>query len=151
MAKQLAPAVVKRLTRELTNLCTQQPCEGIHVSFSEDNIYEVLAEIDGPTGTPYEGGCFKVKLVLGPDWPNAPPQGSFLTKAYHPNISEAGEICVNVLKKDWKPDLGIRHVLLVGVHCSTSQCPLPLVRRQEMRPAASERRVERALMLFMIA
>ena len=36
-----------------------------------------------------------------------------MTKIFHPNVSKAGEICVNVLKKDWKPDLGIRHVLLV--------------------------------------
>ena len=39
--------------------------------------------------------------------------GYFLTKIFHPNVSKSGEICVNVLKKDWKPDLGIRHVLLV--------------------------------------
>lgn len=36
-----------------------------------------------------------------------------MTKIFHPNVSKTGEICVNVLKKDWKPDLGIRHVLLV--------------------------------------
>jgi len=41
------------------------------------------------------------------------PAGYFLTKIFHPNVSKSGEICVNVLKKDWKPDLGIRHVLLV--------------------------------------
>ena len=39
--------------------------------------------------------------------------GFFLTKIFHPNVSTAGEICVNVLKKDWKPDLGLRHVLLI--------------------------------------
>jgi len=39
--------------------------------------------------------------------------GYFLTKIYHPNVSEAGDICVNALKKDWKPDLGIAHVLKV--------------------------------------
>lgn len=55
------------------------------------------------------------QLVLGDDFPNVPPKGYFLTKTFHPNVSEAGEICVNVLKKDWNADLGIRHVLLVGV------------------------------------
>ena len=39
--------------------------------------------------------------------------GYFLTKIFHPNVSKSGEICVNVLKKDWKQDLGLRHVLLV--------------------------------------
>ena len=37
--------------------------------------------------------------------------GYFLTKIFHPNISKTGEICVNTLKKDWKHDLGIGHVL----------------------------------------
>ena len=28
-------------------------------------------------------------------------------------VGPNGEICVNTLKKDWTPDLGIRHILLV--------------------------------------
>jgi hypothetical protein len=42
--------------------------------------------------------------------------GYFLTKIFHPNVSKGGEICVNVLKRDWAPDMGLRHVLLV-VRC----------------------------------
>ena len=38
--------------------------------------------------------------------------GYFLTKIFHPNVGPSGEICVNTLKKDWKPDLGIKHILL---------------------------------------
>lgn len=40
--------------------------------------------------------------------------GYFLTKIFHPNIATNGEICVNTLKKDWNPTLGLRHVLLVS-------------------------------------
>ena len=40
--------------------------------------------------------------------------GYFLTKIYHPNVSSAGEICVNTLKRDWKSDLGLCHVLKVA-------------------------------------
>lgn len=29
--------------------------------------------------------------------------GFFITKIFHPNVSEKGEICVNTLKKDWDP------------------------------------------------
>ncbi|CAG2171405.1 unnamed protein product, partial [Oppiella nova] len=36
----------------------------------------------------------------------------FVTKIFHPNVSRNGEICVNTLKKDWKSDLGIKHILL---------------------------------------
>ena len=41
------------------------------------------------------------------------PAGYFLTKIFHPNVSKAGEICVNVLKRDWKADLGLRHILVI--------------------------------------
>ena len=54
--------------------------------------------------------------MLPSDYPSAPPKGYFLTRIYHPNISKAGEICVNTLKKDWQPSLGIGHVLQV-VRC----------------------------------
>lgn len=57
-----------------------------------------------------------MKLILGDDFPSSPPRGVFLTKIFHPNVSEAGDICVNVLKRDWSPDVGIRHVLTV-VRC----------------------------------
>lgn len=54
-----------------------------------------------------------MKLVLSDDFPNTAPKGYFLTKVFHPNIRNTGEICVNTLKKDWKPSHGLRHVLMV--------------------------------------
>ena len=71
------------------------------------------AEIQGPQDTPYEGKYFQLKLVLSCDFPSSPPRGFFLTKIYHPNVDmSTGAICVNTLKKDWKSDLGLKHVLL---------------------------------------
>jgi len=66
-------------------------------------------------GTPYAGGHFGVKLVLGKSFPAEPPKGFFLTKIFHPNVAKNGEICVNTLKKDWKTDYGVKHILLVSV------------------------------------
>lgn len=43
-------------------------------------------------------------------------QGRMLTKIFHPNVSSAGEICVNTLKKEWKPTYGIEHIL-VTIKC----------------------------------
>lgn len=54
-----------------------------------------------------------MKLKLGAEFPAAPPKGYFLTKIFHPNVAKNGEICVNTLKRDWKEDLGIGHILLV--------------------------------------
>lgn len=39
-----------------------------------------------------------------------------LTKIFHPNVSGAGEICVNTLKKDWKSTYGVGHIL-VTIKC----------------------------------
>ena len=55
-----------------------------------------------------------MKLVLGKSFPAEPPKGFFITKIFHPNVASNGEICVNTLKKDWNPKLGIKHVLLVS-------------------------------------
>ena len=57
-----------------------------------------------------------MKLVLGKSFPSEPPKGFFVTKIFHPNVASSGEICVNALKKDWNPQLGIKHVLLVSVY-----------------------------------
>lgn len=48
--------------------------------------------------------------MLSSQFPIQPPKGKpsrltlpgyFLTKIFHPNVSEAGDICVSTLKKDW--------------------------------------------------
>jgi len=101
--------------KELRKL-SQEPLDGIKVLMNEEDITDVQAEIKGPDQTPFESGVFKVKLVLPSDYPHAPPKGYFRTSIFHPNISKAGEICVNTLKKDWSPSLGIGHVLQV-VRC----------------------------------
>lgn len=59
------------------------------------------------------GGIFRVKLALGKGFPTEPPKAYFITRIFHPNVAQNGEICVNTLKKDWKSDLGIKHILLV--------------------------------------
>lgn len=47
----------------------------VQVVINEDNITDIQAYYEGPSETPYEGGLFKMKLVFGPDFPNAPPKG----------------------------------------------------------------------------
>mmetsp|Transcript_54247 Transcript_54247/g.140080 ORF Transcript_54247/g.140080 Transcript_54247/m.140080 type:complete len:188 (-) Transcript_54247:639-1202(-) len=103
------------VAKELRKLC-QDPPDGIKVILNDEDVTDIQAEIRGPDSTPFEGGTYKVKLCLPTDYPHAPPKGYFLTRIFHPNISKTGEICVNTLKKDWKADLGIGHVLQV-VRC----------------------------------
>ncbi|KAJ1260227.1 hypothetical protein BS78_10G216200 [Paspalum vaginatum] len=113
--ENLPPNVIRQLAKELKNL-DDSPPEGIKVSVNDDDFTTIFADIEGPAGTPYENGVFRMKLLLSRDFPQSPPKGFFLTKIFHPNIATSGEICVNTLKKDWNPGLGLRHVLLV-VRC----------------------------------
>ncbi|XP_057948427.1 ubiquitin-conjugating enzyme E2 22 [Malania oleifera] len=113
--ENLPPNVIKQLAKELKNL-DETPPEGIKVSVNEDDFSTIFADIEGPAGTPYENGVFRMKLLLSRDFPQSPPKGYFVTKIFHPNIATNGEICVNTLKKDWNPSLGLRHVLIV-VRC----------------------------------
>ncbi|KAL8041169.1 hypothetical protein ABFX02_10G149300 [Erythranthe guttata] len=110
--ENLPPNVIKQLAKELKNL-DETPPEGIKVGVNDDNFSIIFADIEGPAGTPYENGTFRMKLILSHDFPHSPPKGYFLTKIFHPNIASNGEICVNALKKDWSPSLGLRHVLIV--------------------------------------
>ncbi|CAG9760601.1 unnamed protein product [Ceutorhynchus assimilis] len=109
--ENLSPQTIRGVAKEMKNLVDNPP-EGIKVLINEENITDIQANIEGPLGTPYNGGIFKVKLTLGKGFPTEPPKAYFLTKIFHPNVAQNGEICVNTLKKDWKPDLGIKHVLL---------------------------------------
>jgi len=111
--ENLPPLVRRQLLRELRDV-SQQPPPGIRVYITDDNLAHINADIDGPVSTPFEGGLFKLRLVFDCDFPSSPPKAYFLTKIFHPNVSpKTGEVCVNALKKEWKSDLGLAHLLLV--------------------------------------
>ncbi|KAI0742498.1 ubiquitin-conjugating enzyme/RWD-like protein [Daedaleopsis nitida] len=111
----ISSAVIRRLMRELNELRTNPP-DGIRVVVNEDNMLDVTGIVEGPEGTPYAGGYFRVRFNFTEEFPAAPPKCWFATKIFHPNVSTAGEICVNTLKKDWKSSYGIGHIL-VTVKC----------------------------------
>ena len=74
-----------------------------------DNLLKWTGLIRGPTGTPYEGGVFQLAIRVGTDYPLAPPSISFVTKVFHPNVHfGTGEICLNILKKEWSPAWGLQ-------------------------------------------
>ncbi|KAH8929174.1 UBC-like protein [Atractiella rhizophila] len=109
----MVPAL-KKIARDLTNLA-RAPSEGIRVcdGWDENLGEDVLCWVEGPKGTAYEGGFFKISFQFGDDFPAAPPKGFFRTKIMHPNVSPSdGAICVSTLKKDWKSTLTIADVLI---------------------------------------
>eukprot|EP00980_Cylindrotheca_fusiformis_P022739 scaffold9672_cov112-Cylindrotheca_fusiformis.AAC.2 len=116
--ENLPPRTLSRVAREVRDLIQNSP-EGIRLVVEEDtglpaHLGEVVAELEGPQGTPYEGKFFQLKLCLGSDFPSSPPRGFFLTKIYHPNVDmSTGAICVNTLKKDWTAETTFAHTLSI--------------------------------------
>jgi ubiquitin-conjugating enzyme E2 D/E len=102
----------KRIVKELKEL-EQDPPAGCSAGPDNDqDIYKWTATLLGPDDTPYAGGVFNLVIQFPTDYPFKPPKVAFTTKIYHPNINAQGGICLDILKDQWSPALGIAKVLL---------------------------------------
>ncbi|TSM04914.1 Ubiquitin-conjugating enzyme E2 T [Bagarius yarrelli] len=86
-----------RLKRELQMLSTEPP-PGVSCWQLDGKVEELQAQIVGGANTPYDGGLFTVEIKIPDRYPFEPPKMRFLTPIYHPNIDNAGRICLDVLK-----------------------------------------------------
>ena len=108
--------MIKVLWRQQQELLKKAPDCVTPIINDEDPI-DIQADIAGPQGTPYEDGIFRVKLFIPAEFPQLAPKGYFLTKIFHPNVSEKGEICVNTLKRDWNPKQWSLYNLFEVIKC----------------------------------
>ncbi|KAG0537912.1 hypothetical protein BDA96_03G189300 [Sorghum bicolor] len=61
-------------------------------------------------------------------------QGSICCGVYYPNIDLEGNVCLNILREDWKPVLNINTIVLLD-HITTSQVlDLLLVHSEQPEP-----------------
>ncbi|XP_075632554.1 ubiquitin-conjugating enzyme E2 R1 isoform X1 [Balearica regulorum gibbericeps] len=145
MARPLVPSSQKALLLELKGL-QEEPVEGFRVNLvDEGDLYNWEVAIFGPPNTYYEGGYFKVnswvqqggvrcgadrgleeaRLRFPIDYPYSPPAFRFLTKMWHPNIYETGDVCISILhppvddpqsgelpSERWNPTQNVRTILL---------------------------------------
>ena len=73
------------------------------LNFINDTLIGVL---EGPPDTPYENGYFLFKILFPDDFPFKPIKFCFITPIFHPNISEGGFVCIDVLDNQWTPAHG---------------------------------------------
>eukprot|EP00041_Stephanoeca_diplocostata_P010900 m.174686 g.174686 ORF g.174686 m.174686 type:complete len:184 (+) comp18332_c0_seq1:180-731(+) len=59
----------------------------------------------------YKGGKFVFSFKVSGGYPHEAPKVHCDTKIYHPNIDLDGNICLNVLREDWKPVLNLQTIV----------------------------------------
>ncbi|KAH7727601.1 ubiquitin conjugating enzyme protein 3 [Aphelenchoides avenae] len=109
---------------ELKGLSTN-PVEGFTVQPDGDNLFQWKVAIFGPPGTLYQGGYFKALLKFPTNYPYSPPTMKFLSRVWHPNVYENGDLCISILHppvddphsgelacERWNPTQCVRTVLL---------------------------------------
>ncbi|TPX69922.1 hypothetical protein SpCBS45565_g02083 [Spizellomyces sp. 'palustris'] len=60
----------------------------------------------------YKGGLFRFTFKVNTNYPHEPPKVLCTQKIYHPNIDLEGNVCLNILREDWKPVLNISAVMV---------------------------------------
>ena len=102
----------KMMLKHIKEITNQENTPWINVSPVLFDGYRLLAGIEGPPDTPYEGGVFWIDLKFPQNYLFKPPKLRFLTRIYHPNIDSRGYICLDVLEDRWSPALTILSVLV---------------------------------------
>ena len=93
-----------RIQKEIKSFLSNPPlnCELVVGS----NIRTWVVNMKGLDGTIYAGEQFKLKMVFPKDYPSKPPSVFFLKPTpKHVHVYSNGDICLNLLGKDWRPSM----------------------------------------------
>lgn len=81
----------------------------------DHRLTHLQAQIQGPQGTVYYNGIFRLDIQVSERYPFEPPNIRFVTPVYHPNIDNGGRICLDILnlppKGAWRPSLNLSTLL----------------------------------------
>tara|TARA_B110000285_G_scaffold12113_1_gene12021 strand:- start:27 stop:413 length:387 start_codon:yes stop_codon:yes gene_type:complete len=69
-------------------------------------------DLTAQDGCIWQGGKYIFSIEVPNNYPFAPPKCKLQTPIYHPNIDLEGNVCLNILREDWKPVLGVNSVIL---------------------------------------
>ncbi|KAM7516284.1 hypothetical protein LguiA_005867 [Lonicera macranthoides] len=106
-----------RLHKDISELNLPSTCV---ISFpnGKDDLMNFEISIRPDEGY-YLGGTFLFTFQVSPIYPHEPPKVKCKTKVYHPNIDLEGNVCLNILREDWKPVLNINTVVYGLYHLFT--------------------------------
>ena len=105
-------SALRRITKEYKDMQKETIAHISAGPVNTDDMFTWKAVVVGPEDTPFSGGTFHANIRFPSDYPFKPPKINFETKIYHPNISDSGSICLDILSGQWSPALTITKVLL---------------------------------------
>jgi len=134
--KYLAPG---RMAKDLASLDGSDKDKFV-LDFPDANDvlkFSVTFHVD-TTQSMWHGGVYKFDIVIPDDYPIAPPKVTLNEhhRVWHPNIDVNGAVCLNIIKKDWKPVCAINQVffgLYFLFYEPNTDDPLNLEAADEMR------------------
>ena len=65
----------------------------------------------GADETDWADAILKLRLKFPDSYPNKPPDVSFVTKMFHPNVYKDGRICLDILQDKWTPAYSVQTIL----------------------------------------
>lgn len=106
--KKKASAAQLRITKDINELELPKTCK---TEFPDsDDLLNFKLKIYPDEGF-YRHGQFTFSFKIGEQYPHEPPKVKCENKIYHPNIDLEGNVCLNILREDWKPVLTINSIV----------------------------------------
>jgi len=106
--KKKASAAQLRITKDINELELPKTCK---TEFPDPDDLLSFKLIIFPDEGFYRNGQFHFSFKIGAAYPHEPPKVKCETKVYHPNIDLDGNVCLNILREDWKPVLTINSIV----------------------------------------
>lgn len=104
-----ASAAQLRITKDIRDLELPKTCE---TEFPDPDDLLNFKLVISPDEGFYKYGRFVFSFKVGPGYPHDAPKVKCETKVYHPNIDLEGNVCLNILREDWKPVLTINAIII---------------------------------------